>query len=117
MESRPQGKEIFEIVIEDVKPGCWKNYVAHQGIMMLMYIAIADSYIYKCQFRISYQRLLSHLMNILGEIRSLLRNSGVSAEFVNTWKFVSGDVTSKSIRLIKYTEVRINNFICVMSHE
>ena len=46
LESRPQGKEIFEIVIEDVKPGCWKNYVAHQGTMMLMYIAISDSYIY-----------------------------------------------------------------------
>merc|ERR1712038_702540 len=69
LESRPQGKEIFEIVIEDVKPGCWKNYVTHQG-----------------------------------EIRSLLANKGISAEFVNTWKFVSGDVTSKSVKLIKYNE-------------
>jgi len=69
LETRPQGKEIYELVIDDVKPECWKRYIGHQG-----------------------------------DIRSLFRGNGINVEFVNTWKFVAGDVTSKAVQLIKYGE-------------
>ena len=44
--------------------------------------------------------------NCLGEIRSILKEKGISTEFLNTWKFVAGDKTSKSVQLVKYVEVR-----------
>ena len=47
-----------------------------------------------------------HYFNCLGEIRSILKEKGISTEFLSTWKFVAGDKTSKSIQLVKYAEVR-----------
>ena len=31
LKTRTQGKEIYELVTEDVKPECWKKYVNHKG--------------------------------------------------------------------------------------
>lgn len=31
LEARPEGKEIYELQIDDVKPECWKKYIKHQG--------------------------------------------------------------------------------------
>ena len=32
LEARPEGKEIYELQIDDVKPECWKKYIKHQGM-------------------------------------------------------------------------------------
>ena len=47
-----------------------------------------------------------YYFHCLGEIRSILKEKGISTEFLNTWKFVAGDKTSKSVQLVKYVEVR-----------
>ena len=31
LDSRSPGKEIYELIFEDVKPEYWKKYVEHQG--------------------------------------------------------------------------------------
>ena len=34
LDSRSPGKEIYELIFEDVKPEYWKKYVEHQGKIM-----------------------------------------------------------------------------------
>jgi len=69
LEIRPQGREVYELLFEDVKPECWEKYLKHKG-----------------------------------DVESLWKSSGIKTEVIGNWKYVSGDVTSRAVHLLKYPE-------------
>jgi len=68
-DSLPSKKEVYEMTMVDVKPECFKKYIAHKG---------------------------EHI--------KLLREHGAKREHVMTWKYFSGDVTSRAVHLYKYPD-------------
>jgi len=68
-DSMPAKKEVYEMTTVDVKPECWKKYVAHKG-----------------------------------EDVKLLREEGGKREHVMSWKYFTGDITSRAVHLYKYPD-------------
>ena len=101
LDSRSPGKEIYELIFEDVKPEYWKKYVEHQGKI----IALGVWWVQLINRNLRSLFQVMYYIYCLGEMRSILKEKGISTEFLNTWKFIAGDKTAKSVQLVKYAEV------------